>query len=382
MKPELTEPRTVSSPSTDNKDGYIGIFTFIALVGIVCALFWYKNYSPLLRAQRFNVTFNQIAGLDTNAAVFVNGLNVGEVEKVELDKQNHVVARIRINSDKITIPVGSTFRIFSYNVIGSRYVDIQVPKSDPDGQPLKPLDDTMTIVGHDPARAEVVLSNIAESLSGVDFTHAEKTAERNIEQLSQASKNVSILAQKLQPAAEHVVVMEKDVSETTRRMNRILSNPALTSDLKETAKKAKETADSIKETMAKLDSTLSDPELRGDILQAMNSLNESSQHFESAADDFKNMSGDEKLRSDLKQILTEANQSLDKLNKMFAEPNRNNSAGNTLAKARATVDHIDLAARQINQILDRRHPLLHMMFGRPGHVENSPKGLAATHVNQ
>src|SRR5579883_1194781 len=101
---------TKACASDESKDGYIGIFAAIAIIGIVCALFWYKKYSPFVSVQRFNVTFNQIAGLGVNGAVFVNGLNVGEVEKVELDKSNHVVVGIRINNDKVKIPVGANFR--------------------------------------------------------------------------------------------------------------------------------------------------------------------------------------------------------------------------------------------------------------------------------
>jgi ABC-type transporter Mla subunit MlaD len=389
MKPDVINETTDSGPSTELKDGYIGIFTLIALVAIVCCLFWYKNYSPFLRAQHFNVIFNQVAGLDVNAAVYVNGLNVGSVSKLELDKHNRVVVGIRINNDKIIIPGGSTFRIYNNNVIGTRYIDIQLPEVNPAGPPLRPLDQSMVIVGHDPARAEVLLSNIADSLNGVDFRRAERRTEQDMQQLSDASQNVAVLSKKLQPVAENAMVVERDVSnlaregrQTSEKMNHLLSNPALTSDLKDTAQRAKETADSLKETVAQLNSTLSDPKLRGDVLQVTDSLNQSAQHFETAANDFKNMSTDENLRGDIKQILTQANDSLDKLNNLLGQPQGNDGAGSTLAKTRAAVDHIDLAARQINQILDRRHPLLHMMVGRPGHIKTAAKDVAASHANQ
>lgn len=373
-------------PSDATKDGYIGIFAMVAIIGIVCALFWYKKYSPFVSTQRFNVTFNQVAGLGVNGAVFVKGLNVGEVEKVDLDKSNHVVVGVRMNNDKVKIPIGAKFHIYNNNVIGARYLDIQLPPIDPSAPPLQPLDETMVIIGHDPARAEVVMSNIADSLNGVDFTRVEKNMEHDVQQLAEASKNVSLLSQKLQPVADHGLIMEKDVSSlacevrlTSQKMNKLLSNPALTSDLKETAQKARETADSLRETIANLDSTLSDPKLRGDILQAMNSLKESSEHFDSAANEIKTMTGDEKVRGDIKQILTQANQTLNKLNTMLTQADGSNS--NPLAKARDAVDHIDLAARQINQMLDKRHPLLHMMWGRPGHIQ-SPKSLANTRASE
>jgi hypothetical protein len=40
-----------------------------------------------------------------------------------------------------------------------------------------------------------------------------------------------------------------------------------------------------------------------------------------------------------------------------------------MQKIRAAVQDIDIAAQQLRQILDKRHPLLHMIFGRPGYIK-------------
>jgi phospholipid/cholesterol/gamma-HCH transport system substrate-binding protein len=41
----------------------------------------------------------------------------------------------------------------------------------------------------------------------------------------------------------------------------------------------------------------------------------------------------------------------------------------TLTNMQDASDNINKAAKQTNQILDTKHPLLHMIFGRPGHIK-------------
>jgi hypothetical protein len=41
----------------------------------------------------------------------------------------------------------------------------------------------------------------------------------------------------------------------------------------------------------------------------------------------------------------------------------------TLHKVNDTITHLDLAAQQMNQILEKRSPLMHLMFGRPGYIK-------------
>jgi hypothetical protein len=47
----------------------------------------------------------------------------------------------------------------------------------------------------------------------------------------------------------------------------------------------------------------------------------------------------------------------------------------TSEKVRTAATHINFAALQMSQVLDKRAPLLHMIVGRPGHIETVNQGL-------
>ena len=71
----------------------------------------------------------------------------------------------------------------------------------------------------------------------------------------------------------------------------------------------------------------------------------------------------------MKELLNRANDGLAKVDKMFSSPTYGKDLRETLSSTRAAVGHIDLAARQLNQILDKRSPLIHLLVGRPGLVK-------------
>lgn len=89
------------------------------------------------------------------------------------------------------------------------------------------------------------------------------------------------------------------------------------------------------------------------------------------------MSKDLKLRTDVKDILLQARKTLDKVDALFSRPSFGSDLKKTLTSTRAAIGHLDAVARQLNQILDKRAPIMHLMFGRPGQLKdpkiNDPK---------
>lgn len=79
----------------------IGLFTLlVALSGVLFAL-WAAKYSAEKDWTEYDVVFAEaVTGLSTGGIVQYNGINVGEVRKLSLDKRdpNKVIARIRVES--------------------------------------------------------------------------------------------------------------------------------------------------------------------------------------------------------------------------------------------------------------------------------------------
>jgi ABC-type transporter Mla subunit MlaD len=380
MTQKLSDERAseFDTPSNTNSDGFAGVFVLVAVLLLLAGWMWLKNYSPLHPPQRFSVTFHNVAGLISNAIVNVNGVKVGDVEDLKLAGKDKVVVKIKITKDTV-IPVGSHFDILSNGVVGAKYVEITLPQENTD-QKLAALDENSVVEGNDPVRVEVVVSKVAKQFEDFDFRDAHERVNQHMEQFARAADSVTELTKKLSPAANHAVEVENKIGDlatdmrgTTRRVNRLLDNPELSSDLKQTALHVRETAVSINKTMHELNETLANKPLRADLLEAMDRLNQSTIHIQQSVESVQKITGDQTLRTDIKQIIANVNQTMDKADRMLSRPGFGTDMRGTLGEVRGTVRHLDLAARQLNAILGQKHPLVHLIFGQPGSVKNAEK---------
>ncbi|MBP7577656.1 MAG: MCE family protein, partial [Candidatus Obscuribacter sp.] len=78
-------------------DGSIGVFTTVAIILLLWGLCWLKSYSSLRPPQHIKLIFHEIAGLNDNAAVYVDGVRVGMVEQIEWLMDRRVLVRLRIH---------------------------------------------------------------------------------------------------------------------------------------------------------------------------------------------------------------------------------------------------------------------------------------------
>jgi phospholipid/cholesterol/gamma-HCH transport system substrate-binding protein len=79
----------------------IGLFTLAVALGAVLFALWAAKYSAEKEWNEYDVVFNEaVTGLSNGGIVQYNGINVGEVRKLSLDKRdpNKVVAHIRVES--------------------------------------------------------------------------------------------------------------------------------------------------------------------------------------------------------------------------------------------------------------------------------------------
>ncbi len=291
-------------------DGALGIFTAVAIVLLLWAWFWFRNFASLQPPQFINVRFHEVAGLNENAAVFVDGVRLGIVDKIEWQGMHNVVVRIRVTSSKLSVPFGSRFSILSNGVVGAKYIDINLPEVTGSTK-LRTIDAKTIVTGEDPVRPELAINHVAAGLDKVDIDKIRQHLLIDEERLTRAAEDLSQLARKASPAMERAVPLESELTGLSR-------------DLRGVSRRVTTTLDKAGPLESELTGLTKD--LRG-----------VSQRLTKTVDN-------QTYRSDLRYVLT---------------------------KTRDTLDHVDLAARQMNQILDKKHPLFHMMVGRPGHVKDS-----------
>ncbi|MDQ5968095.1 MAG: hypothetical protein QG625_4252 [Cyanobacteriota bacterium erpe_2018_sw_39hr_WHONDRS-SW48-000098_B_bin.30] len=358
-------------------DGSIGVFTTVAIILLLWGLCWLKSYSSLRPPQHIKLIFHEIAGLNDNAAVYVDGVRVGMVEQIEWLMDRRVLVKLRIHSPNVRVPQGAVFSILTNGVVGAKYIEIKMPAQIAGAYPLPLLDERVEVMGEDPVRPELALNNLAIGLAKVDMEKFQRNFEADRNRLARAADQLSILATKTIPLVDRALPMEEDIKaltsdvrKITHKIAKFLDNPATSGDLRESAQSARAAMADLKDTMHDLSDTLKDKSLRQDLVTSMNRLTEASKNIEQTAKSFHDIALDKDLRADVKQILSQTRATLTKVDETLSKPaNKNGSLRDTLSKTHDAIDHLDLAARQLNQILSKRSPLLQMIVGRPGYIK-------------
>lgn len=382
---------------------YVGFVTVIAAVLLIFGWTWLKTFT-MKPPQRFTVTFHDVAGLNTNAPVNINGVRVGVVEKIKL-KDGIVDVGLKINSEDAAVYKGSIYTIQTLGLVGAKYIEVKLPQGTDASKELVTADNIQT--GVDPVRTELILNKIATNIGQIDFDAKAERIAQAADSLSQTSKKFGDAAADTKAAAKNakgffgrgeesldsfenlandlrinsktsfrrIDALADDWRTTSRKVNRLLDNPALSSDLKETAQKAKETSVNIQAAIHELTGVVGDKGTRDDVITMLNKLNVSTDNIKIAVERVGKLSDDQGVRSDVKQILSDAKESMTNLNKVLANKDLKDNLMGTSEKVRTAATHINFAALQMSQVLDKRAPLLHMIVGRPGHIETVNQGL-------
>jgi phospholipid/cholesterol/gamma-HCH transport system substrate-binding protein len=343
-----------------------------------------------------------VAGLNTNATVNVNGVRVGIVEKIDLRGKGQVLCRLKITNEDVTIPEGSKVTIQTLGLVGAKYVEVTLPEVKPDEPQPPPIAPDTVIVGEDPVRTELYMNKIASNLSRVSealgsdsakesiakaaqtsgatvvsFKEAADKFNKNMDKLSEATASFSNTANKFSQGAnsatgffnegtqtmERVSNLAQDLQRTDHKIDKILDNPALSADLKDTARLAKETVEKVQATVHEINTTLTDKPFRDDMISMLNKLNTSSENIYQSMKIVNTVSSDQALRADIKEAVANARDAVEKANALLGRDNFVSDARLTMSKLRNAADEVDLASKNINTLLSRKRLLLHMMFG-------------------
>lgn len=359
-------------------DTIVGLFTSVAIILLIWAGFWWSNLSVSNSAQTIRVLFPGVAGLTTQAPVNLDGLRIGNVTELKWKANSEVLAVLRITESGVRVPTTAHFRILSNGVVGAKYVEIVMPKRIEPGTPEITSD--MVMMGERPVRPELAVNKLALGLSKVDPEKLVENYREDRVRLIRAADQLYVLADKSMPVVEEALTLERELIPLTKDMNvltdkaiKFVQDPEFSADLKETSRTLKETVEKAKEIVAKVETIVSDEEVRKDLLTAMDDLKATSKEINHTMDGLRKVTGNKALREDLKGILRSTRRTLEKANQLLDRPVIQEDLHKTLTNANSAVDNVDLAARQLNSMLDKRFPLFQMMFGRPGHVEKLDK---------
>ncbi len=392
----------IERTSSANYEYRVGLFTVIALIILFWGWSWLKDFS-LRPPQHFMVKFHDIAGLTKNAPVQLNGVRVGTVEKIELKGKGQVLCWLRIPAENTTIPQGSMITIQTLGLVGAKYIEITLPKQNPDEPVPPPIEPDSVVVGQDPVRVELYVNRIAANFShfsdcfadikaregltsaardsGAAMSNIKEAAAKfnqNMDRLSDATVDLrqgAVSAKGFftqgKSTLQNISSMANEWQNTGHKLNKLVDEPSFNSNVKETVRLAKETATKVQEAVHELNRTLSDKDMRGDMSGMLNKLTNATENINQSMQVVRQIADDKGLRSDLKEAMTNAKDAMSKANEVLSNPNFITDAQETMADLRTASAQVSKMAQRINLLIGKKHPLLHMMFGTT--VESSEK---------
>lgn len=137
----------------------IGAFVLLTLIGGLVFALWIARVSLDAEFDEYDVVFNEtVTGLTKGAAVNFNGIQVGEVRRLSLDRDNaaRVLARIRVGSDT-PIKTDTTARLTYTGLTGVAIIELVAGK--PDALPLVAADGEFAVIQALPSAFQKIMND-------------------------------------------------------------------------------------------------------------------------------------------------------------------------------------------------------------------------------
>lgn len=125
----------------ETKAGYvvIGVFTLLAILAGLGFFLWLAKVEINQRYTQYDILFDQVSGLAQSSPVRFNGVDVGQVLAITLDRANPSRVRVRIEVGAATpVRQGTQATLSSQGVTGVAFVGLEGGLADAERLPIDP----------------------------------------------------------------------------------------------------------------------------------------------------------------------------------------------------------------------------------------------------
>jgi phospholipid/cholesterol/gamma-HCH transport system substrate-binding protein len=239
----------------------VGFASLVLFVGLAAFVLWLAQVRFARDYDLYDIVFQgPVRGVSVGGEVHFNGIKVGEVQRISLDRDNpsQVVARIKITSD-VPIKTDSFATLEPQGVTGVNYVQITA------GTKARPLLKDITPRGQVPVirSQKSTLSDLIEgggtvlqrSIEALDRVNR-VLSDQNINDISGMVKDVHAITTELNQRKEIIAHADKaleDLDVTLQRAQRVAdsANTLLNGDGKRALSNLADATQSLKETSQK-----------------------------------------------------------------------------------------------------------------------------------
>lgn len=213
----------------------IGIFVLLGISLTISIFLWFSS-NGRLKFNTYVAVFNEaVDGLSDNSAVKYNGVEIGHIEKLELNTKNLKQVFVYLSIDQqVPINVSTYATIKAQGVTGLSYIDLRLPADATSNVNLVPHNSKPypQIATH-----PSFLSNFSE--------HAQTTAEniekitmqlkvilsqKNIEHIDKVVDNLDKVSQNIASVTNTIEKHKQDLGETMVNINKLSKSLTQTMD--------------------------------------------------------------------------------------------------------------------------------------------------------
>lgn len=330
----------------------------VGIVTVVAGLLFLLSISQIGRFGRqdgneYRVLFESVGGLQERSPVYLAGVPIGYVSKLELAENNKVQASIKITRDDVELypnrdpetHAPGTYYVYTItgNLLGDRWMEIKPGPVDPGTEPLA---NGQRVIGETPVTLDdlaregyEVMGQLRQSVDALNGLVADekfqsdiKLTVENFREISGNLKGVSSdakimvaglndrvtrLSDSLETVVTHVdqtvlafqddaQVVGDDLRQFSNSANRMLKENE--PHLDTIVMNLRDTSSSLKKAMRAVETLADNEQLNEDVIEAVDNLRRTSEEIQGIASDIRSISSDPEVQKDLRETLTNAKQ--------------------------------------------------------------------------
>ena len=248
----------------------IGLFTVIVVAAAMLFGLWLAKSSSDREFAYYQVVFNEaVTGLSQGSAVNYNGIKVGDVTQLKLDKQDprKVLALIRLGGDT-PVRQDTHAKLALTGVTGLAV--IQLSGGSPGSPPLEGKNGNLPVIVADPsplsrilANGEDLVTNINEVVARANMLLSPENTDRisrTLEHLDQATGAIAGERDDIRQLLQQLAQASKQANETLAQTDKLVrnANGLLDSQGRATLESARNAMASLEHSAADIDRMLSD----------------------------------------------------------------------------------------------------------------------------
>jgi phospholipid/cholesterol/gamma-HCH transport system substrate-binding protein len=282
----------------------VGLSTLLLFIGLLIFVVWLARFQFIRDYDVYDIVFQgPVRGLSQGGEVHFNGIKVGEISEISLDRQDtsRVIARASVTSD-VPIKIDSYATLEPQGVTGVNYVQITA------GTPSKPLlkevwpkDEVPQIKSQRSALADLlegggtVLTRTVEALDRINRVLSDENikvfgaAISDIQSVSAELRERKAVIADAQKALQDIDVAAQQITELARSGQSLLDGDGkrTLANLADAAEEAKTAAAEVRSMVAKLEAPTADFAANGlpQITEAVVSLQATATALERLAND-------------------------------------------------------------------------------------------------